>query len=94
VTNLCDLDNDDRLAYYYVFSRFKTYRTTLDLLGETLSQYDVVLEDEIIKIDVSHTIDEVGPYTRHCRCCYLFFTLQKKSRKKIQKYKRIHIKKA
>jgi hypothetical protein len=46
-TNLCDLDNDDGLACYYVFSRFKTCHTTLDLLGETLSQYDVVLEDEI-----------------------------------------------
>jgi hypothetical protein len=93
-TNLCDLDNGDGLARYYAFYRFKTCHTTLDLLGETLSQYDVVSEDETIKINGSHTIDKVGPYTHHRRCCYSFFTLQKKSRNKIQKYKRIHRKKA
>jgi hypothetical protein len=86
-TNLCDLDNGDGLARYYAFYRFKTCHTTLDLLGETLSQYDVVSEDENTQTDGSHTIDEVGPYTSHHRCCYPFFTLQKNQEKKSKNIK-------
>jgi hypothetical protein len=57
------------------------------LLGETLSQYDVVSEDENTQTDGSHTIDEVGPYTSHHRCCYPFFTLQKNQEKKSKNIK-------
>jgi len=59
-TNLRDLndDDDDGLACYYVSSWFETCRTTLDLLGETLSLDDVVSNDETTHIGESRVIDE------------------------------------
>jgi hypothetical protein len=56
--DLRDLD-DDRFARYYAFSWFETYRTTLNLLGETLS-----LNDETIQTGGSRAIDETGLSTR------------------------------
>ena len=42
MADLCDLNDDDGLARYYASSWLETCRTTLDLLEETLSLYDVV----------------------------------------------------
>jgi len=67
MVDLLDLNDDDRLAYYYVSFWFKTYRTTLDLFGEILSLHIVVLKDEITQIDESRAIDEADPSTRRRR---------------------------
>ena len=42
------------------------YVVLLDLLGEILSLYDVVSEDETTKIGGSRAIDKVGPSNRCC----------------------------
>jgi hypothetical protein len=67
MVDLLDLNDDDRLSYYYVSFWFKTYRTTLDLFGEILSLHIVVLKDEITQIDESRAIDEADPSTRRRR---------------------------
>jgi len=67
MVDLLDLNDDDRLVHYYVSFWFKTYRTTLDLFGETLSLHIVVLKDEITQINESCAIDEADPSTRRRR---------------------------
>lgn len=65
VTDLCDLSSDDGLARYYTSSWLEICRTTLYMLGETLSLDDVVSEDETTHIGRSRAIDETSPST-HC----------------------------
>jgi len=64
-TNLRGDDDDDGLAYCYVSSWFKTYRTTLNLLEKTSSLDDIVLEDETTQTSESRAIDEIGSSARH-----------------------------
>ena len=45
-TDLRELDDDDRLTHYYAYFWFEICRTTLDLLGETLSLDNIILKDE------------------------------------------------
>jgi hypothetical protein len=63
----CSLDNDNRLTRYSASSWFETRRTTLDLLGETLSFDEVVSEDETTQTGGSRVIDEVSHSTRRRR---------------------------
>jgi hypothetical protein len=58
--------NDDEHTHYYASFWFKICHTTLELLGEMLSLYDIVLEDETTQTSKSHVIDEFGSSTR-CR---------------------------
>jgi hypothetical protein len=44
--NLSNLNDNDGLARSYASSWFKTYHTTLDLLGDTLSLDGIISEDK------------------------------------------------
>ena len=65
--SLYDIDDDDRLTCYYAYSWFEICHTIFDLLEETLSLHDVVLEEETTRTGGSHTIDGVNTSTYHCK---------------------------
>ena len=54
----------DLLIVMYLLD-FETYRIILDMLRETLSLYDIVLDDETTQTGESRIIDEIDSSTRH-----------------------------
>jgi hypothetical protein len=73
VVDFCDLDDNDGLTCYYVYSCFETYHITINFYHTTINflweilKLDVVLKDETTQTYESRIIDKTSSFTRHRR---------------------------